>query len=497
MRLSPNPLSPNGSAAAANFSPQQRQKLALQALAKTTSVTELAARHAVSRPFIYRQADKAQEALQAAFDHVETHEETVIFNLPVTKGWIRSFVLGQILIGHSSYRGVTELLRDLFDRDLSVGTVHNIVRQAAARARDLQTTERLDRVRVGAHDEIFQGQAPILVGADVESTFIYLMSEEAHRDADTWAIRLWECEDKGLAPEFTVADGGKGLRAGQARVWAGCPCRADVFHALLETGRLAFYLERRALGALSAEEQLQRKMAKAKARGRGNQYSKRLSVCSKNLNGALALADDCATLSTWLREEVLALNALDLDTRRVNFDFILAELRAREPLAPHRLGPVRKMLENQRNDLLAFAEEIDRALTALAAELPCPIQTLRGRFDGVCRSAAAAIEPVEAADSPVLSDPVDEALRTIGRRCVRASSIVENINSRIRLYIFLRRHLGPTHLDLLRFFLNHRRFLRSERPERTGKSPAELLTGQEHPHWLEMLGFRRFHRQAA
>ena len=37
------------------------------------------------------------------------------------------------------------------------------------------------------------------------------------------------------------------------------------------------------------------------------------------------------------------------------------------------------------------------------------------------------------------------------------------------------RHLD--YLALLQFFLNHRRFLRSERPERVGKSPAELLGG--------------------
>jgi hypothetical protein len=48
--------------------------------------------------------------------------------------------------------------------------------------------------------------------------------------------------------------------------------------------------------------------------------------------------------------------------------------------------------------------------------------------------------------------------------------------------------------DLLRFFLNRRRFLRSECPHRGGKSPAELLTGQPHQHWLELLGYERFQR---
>ncbi len=45
---------------------------------------------------------------------------------------------------------------------------------------------------------------------------------------------------------------------------------------------------------------------------------------------------------------------------------------------------------------------------------------------------------------------------------------------------------------MLRFFLNHRTFMRSEHPERVSKSPTELLTGKKHPHWLELLGFERF-----
>ncbi len=82
----------------------------------------------------------------------------------------------------------------------------------------------------------------------------------------------------------------------------------------------------------------------------------------------------------------------------------------------------------------------------------------------------------------------------VARQTVRASSLVENLNSRLRNYFFLRRHLGPDYLVLLQFFLNHRRFLRSERPERVGKSPAELLNANPHPHWLELLGYVRFSR---
>jgi hypothetical protein len=87
-------------------------------------------------------------------------------------------------------------------------------------------------------------------------------------------------------------------------------------------------------------------------------------------------------------------------------------------------------------------------------------------------------------------------IQTILEETVRASSVVENLNSRLRNYFFLRKTLGKDYLAILQFFLNHRVFLRSECPQRVGKSPAELLNGQKHPHWLEMLDFELF-KQAA
>lgn len=76
----------------------------------------------------------------------------------------------------------------------------------------------------------------------------------------------------------------------------------------------------------------------------------------------------------------------------------------------------------------------------------------------------------------------------------RASSLVENLNSRLRNYFTLRKHLGTSYLGLLQYFLNHRKFMSSDCELRQGKSPREVMTGQQHPHWLELLGFKRFQR---
>ncbi len=128
-----------------------------------------------------------------------------------------------MLICHSSTRGVVELLRDLFDYPISLGTVHNIVHSAVPHARRINQQYDLSTIRIGLLDEIFQAGDPVLVGVDAQSTFCFLLSLEEHRDADTWGIRLLELADRGFAPDATVADFAAGLRAGHKEALPECP----------------------------------------------------------------------------------------------------------------------------------------------------------------------------------------------------------------------------------------------------------------------------------
>ena len=479
--------------------PPQRRQLALEALAGSETVTGLAGRHEVSRKFVYRQAAKADEALDVAFSPADCGDDKILFHLPVTKPWLRQLILGLTLICRSSMRGVVELFDDVFDHDISIGTVHNVLQAAVAQARLCNEQQDLSRVRIGAHDEIFQSGHPVLVGVDADSTYCYLLSLEDHRDADTWGVRLLELQEQGFQPEATVADAGKGIRAGQNLAMSEVPCRGDVFHALQTVQSLETFLENRAYEAIGATADLQRKKARLEWRGqRTHSVAFKLGRAKKEEAQAIILATDVATLLQWLREDVLALAGPDHATRCELFDFIVAELRSREPSCPHRIGPVVRALENQRDDLLAFACQLDRDLEVLAAEFQITVETARAVLNvGLLPPNDPSRWPREDALRSQLGSryySLSVAVAEVAHQTVRASSLVENLNSRLRNYFTLRRHLGPDYLALLQFFLNHRRFLRSERPERVGKSPAELLNGSSHPHWLEMLGYVPFSR---
>src|SRR3712207_9177512 len=70
-----------------------------------------------------------------------------------------------------------------------------------------------------SHDEIFQGATPVLAGVDAASTYCYLLAAERRRDADTWGVHLLDAAERGLRPDHTIADAGRGLRAGQDAAW--------------------------------------------------------------------------------------------------------------------------------------------------------------------------------------------------------------------------------------------------------------------------------------
>jgi hypothetical protein len=465
-------------------------------------ISDLAQSHQVSRKFVYQQLAIALDALEQAFNPVPPQHEPVLFTIAITRSRLCQIVLALVLICHSSLRGVVEFFADVLDYPLSLGRVFSIVHSALARARQVNAEQDLSAVGIAADDEIFQAGRPVLVGVDTRSSYCYLLSQEEHRDGDTWGVRLLELAQRGLAPTAFIADAGTGMRAGHEQAFPGVPCRGDVFHCLYEVGPLVRYLENRAYEVMEIYDKLSRKQKQHEFRkGRKcSSLAQKLRYAKEAQAKAMALAQDVATLYDWLRQDILAVAGPDYQSRRDLLDWVVAELQQRESQCEHRIRPVRILLENQGADLLAFAQSLDEDLAALAAGWQVNVATVRELLHTQEMSERnprrwqreTALRQQLAGRYYGLSAAVAE----LSGRVVRASSLVENLNSRLRNYFFLRRQLGPDYLELLRFFLNHRRFVRSEHPQRVGKSPAELLSGQEQAHWLELLGYQRF-RQAA
>jgi len=421
-----------------------------------------------------------------------TPDNGVLFELAVTKAWLRQMIVGLTLICRSPYGGVVEFLRDVLGLPVSVGCVLDVIQAATREASAINQGQDLSRIRVGLHDEIFQGATPVLAGVDAQSTHCYLLAAERRRDADSWGVHLLDGAEQGLRPDDTIADAGQGLHAGQKVAWGDTPSHGDVFHIQRQCEGLATTLSRLATGATSRRKTLQAQMGRTGPRGPDRELATQLALarqCEARVNW---LARDIWTLVHWLRHDVLVLAGSDLATRRELFDFIVAELAAREPEDARRIRPVRVALQNQRDDLLAFAGVLDDKLAGIAqahaiseplVRDACVLHRLPSTSPAYWQGWNR-LRATMGGKFHTLFDAVSRAMADT----LRSSSLVENLNSRLRPYFTLRRHLGNSYLDLLRFFLNHRRFMRSRRAERQGKSPRKLMTGHGHPHWLTPFG---------
>ncbi len=274
-----------------------------------------------------------------------------------------------------------------------------------------------------------------------------------------------------------------------------------MFHIQHQCDGLANVLARLAQGATSRRKTLQAKMGRTGHHAPADELATQLALARQAETQAHELARDVQTLTQWLCHDVLALAGPALATRRELFDFIVAELAAREPEDARRIRPVRVALQNQRDTLFAFAGVLDAKLAAIAethaiadplVREACVLHRLPSTSPAYWQGWNR-LRTKMGGKFHVLFDAVSRAMA----QTPRSSSLVENLNSRLRSYFTLRRHLGGSYLDLLRFFLNHRRFLRSRHAERRGKSPRELMTGQGHPHWLTLLGLGPLQPQRA
>ncbi len=87
---------------------------------------------------------------------------------------------------------------------------------------------------------------------------VFFAEAVAHRDEDTWGYYLLEAEEQqGLNPEYTIADAGQGIRAGQKAAWGHKPCHGDVWHLLDRCDNLGRSLDKKAQGATTQREKLE------------------------------------------------------------------------------------------------------------------------------------------------------------------------------------------------------------------------------------------------
>src|SRR5262249_35507436 len=203
-------------------------------------------------------------------------------------------------------------------------------------------------------------------------------------------------------------------------------------------------------------------------------YSRGLAWARQKAQAAMAALDHFEILRQWLRE-LWQVSGYAYATRSVLYDWLVGEIAA---LAGKKVQSLVTYLTHEKEALLEFAQCLDGDLEHFRQQ-----EQLSGETLGWLREQAwyaphdGAYWRLEGKLRSRFGARVVDLRRKLAdllAHVVRASSIVEGIHSLLRPYFALRKRVGEGFLPRLQFYLNTRKYRRSARSERVGKSPLEL-----------------------
>ncbi len=478
---------------AKNLDLEQRKNIAINVVANYQTITAAANENNVSRKFVGQQRDKA---LQGISNNFKEQDNNILFYVPVTKSWLQQMVLSLTMFCKSSYRNTINILDYLFDFPISVGSIFNIVHKASDNAKKLNDAQDLSNIKEAAIDEIFLNNDPILTGIDLHSTYCFLLKDEDNRDGETWGKHLNLLKEQGLNPNKFIADFGSGLRLGLNLAYTGTPCNGDVFHVLFDLKKLSRYFKNRKKSRDTILVELSTKFDKAKHPEKKEKLLNQIQIAKSDAVKFDHLSSSIATLVDWMAHDVLSIAGSNPIERKELYDFIVAEIKLLEKIHPHRIKASRVTLENNRDNILAFTVEMDQEFTELANIFDvtkndiwnlCELHRCQRFSDKYYQRSEKIRDVLGSKKYIILMGLIGQIIKST----TRSSSLVENLNSRIRPFCNLRKQMGENFSELLKFFINHNPLSCSRKKERQNKTPAEMLNKKSHPYWLEMLEFDR------
>jgi hypothetical protein len=375
---------------------------------------------------------------------------------------------------------------------MAEGKISRILNEASAKAKKFNDAVNLENIKIGAHDEIFQAGDPVLVGVDPYTTYTYLMEPSSNRDSLSWYVAVGEkAEKQGLNLDITVTDGGTGMKKGIKEVFPSISEQNDIFHAEMRMTRVLAVLERKAYAAINTQYDLDKKFMKSNTSDKDTKYFVAYEKAVIDTQKLIDIYDKTYILQKWIGE-MFDIGGYSLKDRKELLSYIVDELNL---LAGDRkdIISLSTYISSNTDELLHFVRDAEQQLETMALKENLSLKGLklmwnqRKHSEGSRKYWSYEGEIIKEFGSEI--NHAKDVFNRMVSKLVRASSIVECINSLIRPYLFLKRELKGKFLDLLQFYFNTRKYSDSRVKERKGKSPLELLTGRPHPCWLDILGY--------
>jgi len=464
------------------YSESEKFKIGFRALIGEP-IDEISTESGMNRSYIYDQKKNVR-------DYIETldEEESEAPVIKLTTALKKRLILSMALDCGSSIEGIQRALEASLDIKVSIGYISGVISEAAIRAQAFDDTINLEGIRQGANDEIFQCGTPILTGIDPETSYTYLLEEGKDRSAETWQLYMEDCKERGLSLETSINDGGTGLNAGIPKAFPEIIIQGDTFHVSHGMGKEINKAERKAEAAIKAEAELEQRVQGSRPQ---QKTKEKLEEIKPEVEEKIKVYDTLSILFSWLKF-LLGFSGYSIADTIDLIKYVLDEmekLSSKFPGIIKEAEKIRKILPT----LLTFISRLEKAFETCAELQGIPPDAFRLMYRQLAYSVQSneyfeieyGLWDMLKGNYGMVRELFAQQLKTVKK----ASSLVENLNGRIRKYMDVKRVVPTGFFVLLKVYFNTRQYKRSRCKERIGKSPLELLTGKPHAGFLEALGY--------
>jgi hypothetical protein len=456
-------------------------------------MTQIAQAYHISRTFLYKLSWAAGHHLEDLFSDPQHLVESPNFLLDP---WILSLRLE----GTCTIASISSIFKHFDYQPGSVGYLSEYL-QDYGRCVPSTLSMPHQKVVVYLSDEIFAIRAPILVTIEPQSTAILKIELASDRSAKTWERHFRDLGAHRFHSLGLASDRGVGLKAGyqaagQEGFWV-----CDQFHEFQDLFSRCHQLERKAYGAIGKEVKAAEIFANAKSEAnlkkRLEQYDQARQVCEQ----AIERYDQLDLLLGMLSETLyLCSDSGRLRTAkdvRANLTLILSLI---EEINDEKLLKLLKLIRSHMDDILVPFRQVERIHTDLLELMPeqiVDVFVLAWHHDHLFYQSHGKKKHYHRRESEfwlnfsegLLDDQFDAIKALVFEKLdsiVKASSLVEMVNSLIRPYLNSSKgRITQETLNLIMFYHNHRRY---KGGRRQGKAPIELLTGETlEGDWVDLL----------
>jgi len=426
----------------------------------------MATEHNINRQFVYDQKHKVKNILDKEFNSEKSTAPVLILD----ENTIEKTIVACMLICKGSESDTQEFMESVYHIHVSIGKISRVINKASEKALKWNNSIPLNTISIGANDEIFQGNTPVLVGVDPITTYIYLMQETERRDSTTWGIALLEKEKQHLHLKTSVNDGGTGLNKGVKEAFSEISIQADVFHAEKDISFAVLSFERKAYKDINLEYSIQKKLLRSKHQK--DKLLKEYKAAFEKSRLSIDMYDKAKTIYMWL-VEVFAKGGYGYNDKVELIHFIAEELKKIDSRNDYLKKGIKFLSENT-STLLHLVKKAEELMCSFSKKENIDMEVLHKMWEQRQYSnSSIKYNIMEGKIGMLLGNRYTEIRKKWNKmlkQIIRASSLVECINSLIRPYLFLKRVVPGKFLDLLQFYLNTRKYKRSRVGDRSMSS---------------------------